>query len=45
MYFGPETTIPLASSFALVLGVVMLTWRRGLSLVMALIRRVSRSSD
>jgi hypothetical protein len=45
MYFGPETTIPLASALAAGLGLVLITWRRGLALLMTLIRRLSRSSE
>jgi hypothetical protein len=44
MYFGPETAIPLASSIAAALGVVLLFGRRGISVVASLFRRVKSGS-
>jgi len=38
MYFGPETSLPLASALAGVVGVLLIVWGR----VVALIRKLSQ---
>jgi hypothetical protein len=42
MYFGPETTLPVASALAVVVGVGLMVWHRTIGLLRRVIHSVFR---
>lgn len=46
LYLGPETTLPLASALAAIIGVLLIFWRRALVVASKIFRAVkSRASS